>query len=57
MYRSFLNRSALGIFARGSFDKWSDSEVKLDGEECLIMKESDIMDIIEGTPITSKKAA
>jgi chaperonin GroES len=29
------------------FGKWSGSEVKLDGEELLIMKESDIMGIIE----------
>jgi chaperonin GroES len=30
------------------FGKWSGTEVKLDGEELLIMKESDIMGIIEG---------
>jgi chaperonin GroES len=30
------------------FGKWSGSEVKMDGEELLIMKESDIMGIIEG---------
>ena len=29
------------------FGKWSGSEVKIDGEELLIMKESDIMGIIE----------
>jgi chaperonin GroES len=29
------------------FGKWSGTEVKLDGEELLIMKESDIMGIIE----------
>ncbi len=28
------------------FGKWSDTEVKLDGEEFLIMKESDIMGVI-----------
>jgi hypothetical protein len=39
------------------FGKWSGNEVKLDGEELLIMKESDIMGIIESTPIASKKAA
>ena len=39
------------------FGKWSGTEVKLDGEELLIMKESDIMGIIEGTPATTKKAA
>jgi len=36
------------------FGKWSGTEVKLDGQELLIMKESDIMGIIEGTP--SKKS-
>jgi chaperonin GroES len=30
------------------FGKWSGTEVKLDGEELLIMKESDIMGIIGG---------
>ena len=39
------------------FGKWSGTEVKLDGEELLIMKESDIMGVIEGTPATKKKAA
>src|ERR1700677_4883436 len=38
------------------FGKWSGTEVKLDGEEPLIMKESDIMGIIEGTPAVKKKA-
>ena len=38
------------------FGKWSGTEVKLDGEELLIMKESDIMGIITGTG-TKKKAA
>jgi chaperonin GroES len=39
------------------FGKWSGTEVKLDGEELLIMKESDIMGIIEGRPAIRKKAA
>ena len=30
------------------FGKWSGSEVKIDGEELLIMKESDVMGVIEG---------
>ncbi len=30
------------------FGKWSGTEVKLDGEELIIMKESDIMAVIEG---------
>ena len=39
------------------FGKWSGTEVKLDAEELLIIKESDIMGIIEGTPAVKKKAA
>jgi chaperonin GroES len=39
------------------FGKWSGTEVKLDGEELLIMKESDIMGIIEGKPTIKRKAA
>ena len=39
------------------FGKWSGTEVKLDGEELLIMKESDIMGIIEGKPVAKRKAA
>jgi chaperonin GroES len=38
------------------FGKWSGTEVKLDGEELLIMKESDIMGIIEGQPAAKRKA-
>jgi chaperonin GroES len=38
------------------FGKWSGTEVKVDGQELLIMKESDIMGIIEGRK-ASKKAA
>jgi chaperonin GroES len=38
------------------FGKWSGSEVKIDGEDLLIMKESDILGVIErATP--AKKAA
>jgi chaperonin GroES len=39
------------------FGKWSGTEVKLDGEELLIMKESDIMGILEGSAAAAKKAA
>ncbi len=39
------------------FGKWSGTEVKLDGQELLIMKESDIMGIVEGHPAEAKKAA
>ena len=38
------------------FGKWSGTEVKIDGEELLIMKESDIMGIVEVTA-AKKKAA
>jgi chaperonin GroES len=30
------------------FGKWSGSEVKIDGEELLIMKESDLLGVLEG---------
>ena len=39
------------------FGKWSGTEVKLDGEELLIMKESDIMGVLEARPTSKKKAA
>src|SRR3954466_4588744 len=39
------------------FGKWSGTEVKLDGEELLIMKESDIMGVVEGKPVASRRAA
>ena len=39
------------------FGKWSGTEVKIDGEELLIMKESDIMGIVEGRTKSAKKAA
>ena len=39
------------------FGKWSGTEVKIDGVEYLIMKESDVMGIIEGGAAAKKKAA
>jgi chaperonin GroES len=38
------------------FGKWSGTEVKIDGEDLMIMKESDIMGVIEGSA-SKKKAA
>jgi chaperonin GroES len=38
------------------FGKWSGTEVKIDGKELLIMKESDIMGIID-EPVAKRKAA
>jgi len=39
------------------FGKWSGTDIKLDGEELLIMKESDVMGVIEGQAAPAKKAA
>src|ERR1700749_5341658 len=41
------------------FGKWSGSEIKINGEEVLIMKETDVMGVIEGAtaPKTSSKKA
>ena len=38
------------------FGKWSGTEVKLDGEELLIMKESDAMGILEQAPALAQAA-
>src|SRR5476649_770327 len=38
------------------FGKWSGTEVKIDGQDLLIMKESDVMGIVEET-VAKKKAA
>jgi chaperonin GroES len=39
------------------FGKWSGTEVKIDGEELLIMKENDILGVLEGAASAKKKAA
>jgi chaperonin GroES len=39
------------------FGKWSGTEVKIDGQDLLIMKESDVMGVIEGGAAAKKKAA
>jgi chaperonin GroES len=38
------------------FGKWSGTEVKIDGQDLLIMKESDIMGVLQET-VAKKKAA
>nr|WP_295468825.1 co-chaperone GroES [Mesorhizobium sp.] len=38
------------------FGKWSGTEIKLDGEDLLIMKESDVMGVIEQTAELKKAA-
>ncbi|MFQ5773441.1 MAG: co-chaperone GroES [Kiloniellaceae bacterium] len=39
------------------FGKWSGTEVKIDGEDVLIMKESDIMGVLEGAASKKRKKA
>jgi len=39
------------------FGKWSGTEVKIDGEELLILKESDILGVLDGSNASNKKAA
>ena len=39
------------------FGKWSGTEVKIDDVDFLIMKESDVMGVIEGASAAKKKAA
>ena len=36
------------------FGKWSGTEIKIDGEELMIMKESDVMGIVEGGAAAAK---
>ena len=36
------------------FGKWSGTEIKIDGEELMIMKESDIMGLLEGAAAAAK---
>jgi len=52
-------RVALDVKAgdRILFGKWSGNEVKIDGDELLIMKESDILGVLEGAESGSRKKA
>jgi len=47
----------LKVGDRVLFGKWSGTEVKLDGQDLLIMKESDIMGVLTDLPAVKKKAA
>ena len=47
----------LKVGDRVLFGKWSGTEVKIDGQELLIMKESDIMGVLTDVPSAKKKAA
>ncbi len=46
----------LKIGDRILFGKWSGTEIKLDGEELLIMKESDVMGVVQSSATTSRAA-
>ena len=46
----------LKVGDRVLFGKWSGTEIKLDGEELLIMKESDIMGVLDETAARKKAA-
>ncbi len=37
------------------FGKWSGTEIRIEGEELLIMKESDVMGVVEGSAAARKK--
>ena len=39
------------------FGKWSGTEIRLDSEDLLIMAESDILGVVEGSPVAKRKAA
>ena len=47
----------LAVGDRVLFGKWSGSEVKIEGEDLLIMSESDVMGVIDGAAAIRKKAA
>ena len=49
--------TAVGPGGRDEAGKWSGTEVKIDGQELLIMKESDIMGVLTDLPAAKKKAA
>ena len=49
-------RSTLKVGDRVLFGKWSGTEVKIDGAELLIMKESDIMGVLIETAAKRKAA-
>ncbi len=36
------------------FGKWSGTEIKIDGEDLMIMKETDIMGVVEGGAVAAK---
>ena len=51
-----VNALDVKVGDRVLFGKWSGSEVKIDGEDLLIMKESDIMGVLEQAALRKKAA-
>ena len=47
---------AVKVGDRILFGKWSGTEVKIDGEDLLIMKESDILGVVDPVPAAAKAA-
>ena len=47
----------IAVGDRVLFGKWSGTEVKIDGQDLLIMKESDVMGVLTDVPSSKKKAA
>ena len=52
-----LNPLDVKVGDRVLFGKWSGTEIKIDGEELMIMKEQDIMGVIEGAGAKAKSKA
>ena len=57
MVREVASKTSDQAGDRVLFGKWSGSEVKIDGQDLLIMKESDVMGVIEGASAAKKIAA
>ena len=51
-----LTPMSVQVGDRVLFGKWSGTEVKLDGDELLIMKESDIMGVLDESAAQAKAA-
>jgi len=52
-----INSLDVKVGDRVLFGKWSGTEIKLDDEDLMIMKESDLMGVIEGKAGSKRKAA
>ena len=52
-----LNPLDVQVGDRILFGKWSGTEVRIQGEDLLIMKESDILGIVDGSAAETRKAA